>query len=118
MGDELLAHANYQNDPDFAWITYDFFESPTNVCTNCGTEMDGWFVPSTTGEHVFQLAADDYSYLWFGTSEAAAMAADPIASVPGWTGVRQWNKYGTSKQPRLHPLRAPRTSCVPPPTRA
>ena len=22
------------------------------------------------------------------------MAADPIASIPGWTGVRQWNKYG------------------------
>merc|ERR1711871_429271 len=93
--DELLAHANYQNDPDFAWITYDFFESPTNVCTNCGTEMDGWFVPSTTGEHVFQLAADDYSYLWFGTSEAAAMTSDPIASVPGWAGVRQWDKYDT-----------------------
>jgi uncharacterized protein (UPF0212 family) len=92
--DELLAHANYQNDPDFSWIAMDFFESPTNVCDNCGTEMDGWFVPTTTGDHVFQLAADDYSYLWFGVDQASAMAADPIASVPGWAGVRQWNKYG------------------------
>jgi len=95
--DELLAHANYAADPDFAWITYDFFESPTNVCDNCGTEMDGWFVPNTDGDHVFQLAADDYSYLWFGIDEASAMAADPIASVPGWTSVRQWNKYGTQQ---------------------
>jgi hypothetical protein len=95
--DELLAHANYAADPDFAWITYDFFESPTNVCDNCGTEMDGWFVPNADGDHVFQLAADDYSYLWFGVDEASAMAADPIASVPGWTGVRQWNKYGTQQ---------------------
>lgn len=95
--DELLAHANYAADPDFAWVTYDFFESPTNVCDNCGTEMDGWFVPNADGDHVFQLAADDYSYLWFGVDEASAMAADPIASVPGWTGVRQWDKYGTQQ---------------------
>jgi len=95
--DELLAHANYANDPDVSWIAMDFFESPTNVCDNCGTEMEGWFQASATGEHVFQLAADDYSYLWFGTSMDAAMAADPIASVPGWTSVRQWNKYGSQQ---------------------
>jgi len=95
--DELLAHANYANDPDVSWIAMDFFESPTNVCDNCGTEMEGWFQASATGEHVFQLAADDYSYLWFGTSMDAAMAADPIASVPGWTSVRQWDKYGSQQ---------------------
>ena len=95
--DELLAHANYAEDPDVSWIAMDFFESPTNVCDNCGTEMEGWFQASATGEHVFQLAADDYSYLWFGTDMASATAADPIASVPGWTGVRQWDKYGSQQ---------------------
>ena len=95
--DEMLAHANYAADADFAYPMMDFFESPTNVCDNCGTEMDGWFVPSTDGEHVFQLAADDNSYLWFGIDEASAMAAAPVASVPGWAGVRQWDKYGSQQ---------------------
>ena len=95
--DEMLAHANYALGADVAYPMVDFFESPTNVCNNCGTEMDGWFVPSTDGDQVFQLAADDNSNLWFDIDEASAMAAAPVASVPGWAGVCQWTKYGSQQ---------------------
>jgi hypothetical protein len=39
------------------------------------------------------LAADDNAYLWFGNSVDVALALEPIASVPGWTAPRQWDRY-------------------------
>merc|ERR1719456_1147561 len=56
--------------------------------------MEAWFTAPATGAHTFRIAADDNAHLWFGTRCDEAMAADPIASVPGWTSARQWNKYG------------------------
>merc|ERR1719272_1243190 len=92
---EMLAHANYNgNPPDETFTAIDFFESPSNVCDNCGTEMDGYFMAAADGDHIFQLAADDNAFLWFGADVDTAIAAAPIASVPGWTSARQWNKYG------------------------
>merc|ERR550514_2341104 len=55
--------------------------------------MQAWFQAAESGAHTFRISADDNAHLWFGTSQAAAMAASEIASVPGWTSNRQWAKY-------------------------
>ena len=57
-----------------------FFESPTNVCDNCITELDAVFVPAASGDYAFTVAADDDFRLWLGDSEESAMAAGPIVS--------------------------------------
>ena len=64
--------------------------------------MVGWFNPAISGPHTFRIAADDNMQLWLGSTEAEA--SDAIASVPGWTRPRQWNKYlqQTSLAVELH----------------
>merc|ERR1712127_958137 len=40
-----------------------------------------------------RISADDNAHLWFGTSQRNAMDSAEIASVPGWSANRQWDKY-------------------------
>jgi len=58
----------------------EYFESPTNVCEQCITELDAVFEAAVTGEYVFVVAGDDDFRLWFGDTEESAMAAGPIVS--------------------------------------
>ena len=90
---QMLAHQAYLTPPNVEHNDFDLFESPSNVCNNCGTEMEGWFSPATTGNHTFQIAADDNAHLWLGTTEDVALANGEIASVPGWSSARQWSKF-------------------------
>lgn len=55
-----------------------YFESPTNVCDHCITELDAVFEAAVSGEYFFAVAADDDFCLWFGNTEADAMHAGPI----------------------------------------
>jgi hypothetical protein len=82
----MLDHETFATPPDVEELFVDVFESPTNVCNNCGTEMEGRFSPAVSGPHTFRLAADDNAHLWFGLTEAEATASGEIASVPGWSG--------------------------------
>ena len=36
------------------------------------------------------VASDDGGELWFGSSDASAQV---VATVPGWTSPRQWDKF-------------------------
>jgi len=68
------------------------FEAPINWADNYGTRIRGYITPAITGSYVFWISSDDASELWLSTSD------DPdtktlIASVPGWTNSREWNKY-------------------------
>eukprot|EP01043_Picozoa_sp_COSAG02_P012116 COSAG02_NODE_461_length_21848_cov_235.681043_5_plen_1116_part_00 len=95
--EQMLADVNYINNPPDVEEVYELFEAPNNVCDNCGTEMDAYFRAPEDGNYIFQVAGDDNVHLWFGTDPDTAMAAGEIASVPGWTGSRQWNKYGSQQ---------------------
>lgn len=89
-----MSHDSFNNNPpDVTAVQTDFFEAPANVCDECGTMMEAYFAPSVTGDHIFQISADDNAHLWFGASVEDAMAAPEIASVPGWTDSRQWNVF-------------------------
>ena len=46
------------------------------------------------GDYTFRLSADDNAHLWFGGGPSEPTTEETqIASVPGWTANRQWNKY-------------------------
>jgi hypothetical protein len=61
-------------------VMSEYFESPTNVCDQCLTELDAVFEAAVSGEYAFVVAADDDFRLWFGDTEETAMAAGPIVS--------------------------------------
>ena len=94
---QMLTHANYLDGngvPSAEQALSEAFESPSDVCDNCGTEMQALFRPRLSGPHTFTIAADDNGHLWLGSAGSTTLDDDtPIALVPGWTGVRQWHKY-------------------------
>eukprot|EP01046_Picozoa_sp_COSAG06_P045945 COSAG06_NODE_6433_length_2934_cov_2.514457_1_plen_853_part_01 len=67
------------------------------------------FVAPQDGEYMFVLAGDDEAELWFGGSgphtgslSYPPTGADRIASVPGWTTLRQWDKYTEQTSAPIH----------------
>jgi hypothetical protein len=69
------------------------FESPTNVAENYAQRVSGFFVPATTGDYVFFLAADDDTDLFLSTDNTPANKK-LIAQEAGWSGVRSYNTVG------------------------
>lgn len=91
--DELLADPDYldnTDNPSSQQILTEFFEGPNNVCDNCATELVGYFLAPTSGDYIFKIAADDNGALYLGQSETVG---DTIATCPGWSAPRQWDKY-------------------------
>jgi hypothetical protein len=74
-----LAHVLADYDMTTEVMT-EYFESPSNVCDHCITELDAVFEASVNGEYAFVVAADDDFRLWFGDTEEDAMDAGPIVS--------------------------------------
>ena len=72
------------------------FEAPTNWADNYGTRVRGYVHAPVSGQYRFWIAGDDYSELRL-SSGANPANAQFIASVPGYTGVREWTKYAQQK---------------------
>lgn len=91
---QFLADPTFLDDsgpPDEALLFTDAMEVPVNGCEPpCGRELTAYFKAPVSGTYVFSLASDDQGSLWFGATEASATN---IATVPGWAGSRQWDKY-------------------------
>ena len=67
-----------------------------NFADNYGQRIRGYITAPATGDYTFWVAGDDNCQLWLSTDESAVNAA-LIATVPGWTGLREWNKYTEQK---------------------
>lgn len=88
---DLTASAGYPDSPDeVAYL--DSFEAPTDAADNYGLRARGYLNVPATGDYTFWIASDDNGELWL-SSDSDAANASLIASVPGWTGSRQWDKY-------------------------
>ena len=98
---DLVAHPNFPSKPSSESILDDF-EAPTNVADNYGQRVRGFVLPPQTGDYVFWLASDDGGALFLSTDESPANKVE-IATVPGWTSPRQWNKY--RRQQESEPIR-------------
>jgi hypothetical protein len=67
--------------------TMDF---PQNLGNNYSRRVSGWFIPDTTVEHVFYLAADDDTDLFLST-DANPANKRIIARETGWAGSLAWS---------------------------
>jgi poly(3-hydroxybutyrate) depolymerase len=72
------------------------FESPTDVWDNFGERISGYICPPVTGNYTFWISSNDNSELWLSTDATAANKVR-IASVTGFTNVRQWTKYASQR---------------------
>eukprot|EP01043_Picozoa_sp_COSAG02_P022963 COSAG02_NODE_1211_length_13860_cov_3.931618_2_plen_1693_part_00 len=68
----------------------DLLEVPSDANDDVGNRLTARFLAPQTGDYVFVIASDDNGELWLREDEAAATL---IASVPGWTSPRQWDKF-------------------------
>ena len=88
---ELTGNANYPDNPSGS-DQRSSFEAPVNWAENYGTRMRGFLYPPVSGDYVFWISSDDNGRLLLSTDETAGNAQE-IASVPGWSSSRQWDKY-------------------------
>ena len=88
-----------------------YFESPTDIGEHLGTRMRAYFRAPEDGCYTFVIATDDDGELWLGdvldsdggtetprvnaASDTCShdIALELMASVPGWTSPRGWDKY-------------------------
>jgi len=87
----LISSPDYPDNPS-GGSEPTLFEAPTNWEDNYGTRMHGFLYPPANGSYRFWIASDDNSELWLSTDTNPANKS-MIASVPGWTNSREWNKY-------------------------
>ncbi len=70
------------------------FGNPWGVADNYWARSFCWFVPPTTGNYVFFLAADDQANLYLSTDDTTANKK-LIAQEGGWSNQYQWTSPGS-----------------------
>ena len=73
-------------------VPLDMFEIETDANDAYGTRVSGLICPPLTGNYTFYIAADDFGELWLSTDDSVKHKVK-IASSPGWTASREWDKY-------------------------
>ncbi len=68
------------------------FEAASDIADNYAARIRGYICPPKSGNYTFKIAGDDAAELWLSTGDDPAHKTK-IAYVPGWTNVREWNKY-------------------------
>ncbi len=99
---QLTSHPDYPDHPTDRNRVTDFFEAPRDIAEFYGQRMHGILVAPDTGNYRFWIASDDNGALLLSPDENPDNAVI-IASVPGSTGFRVWDRYG-SQQSALIPL--------------
>jgi len=89
---DLTSDTRYPAQPDSAQSITELAWDPD--ADNYGGRIYGWLYPPQTGDYTFWIASDNDSELWLSTND------DPentvlVASVDGWTGANEWNKFPT-----------------------
>ncbi|MGA1194422.1 MAG: PA14 domain-containing protein, partial [Kiritimatiellia bacterium] len=77
--------ANYTTSPNVRTLSTGLFEAPTNVRDRYGIRMQGYFIPSVSGNYRFWISSDDHGEL--------RLNGNVIASVPSYSTSRQWDKF-------------------------
>ena len=89
---DLINHPNYPDNPCERHAVTTGFEAPTNIGDHYGQRMHGYIKPPETGDYIFWIASDDNGSLNLSTDQNPDNTVE-IASVPGWTLPREWDKY-------------------------
>lgn len=89
----LTSNANYPNSPTLKYTTDDV-NFPNNISDSYGRRVRGFIRPTVSGNYLFNVTSDDASQLLLSTDGTVANAVQ-IASVTGWTGANEHNKFAS-----------------------
>jgi len=92
---DLTSLAAYPASPDETEHVATF-EAPPDFGDSYGSRLRGFLLVPQTGDYTFWLASDDGGELWISPDEDPSGAVLE-ASVPGWTGHEQWDKYASQE---------------------
>jgi uncharacterized repeat protein (TIGR03806 family) len=93
---DLTSNGNFPNSPssqDYPTLA----EGPTDTADFYGSRLIGYVYPPISGQYTFYVASDDGSELWLST-DSNPVNRVKIASVPQWTGPREWDKFTAAGQ--------------------
>jgi len=99
----LTTNSNYPGNPTQTSILGEF-ETPSQSYGNYGQRVSGYLKVSESAEYIFWIASDDESELRLSTDTDPANQGSVIASVTGWTGLQQWDKYTSQKSQAVYLL--------------
>ena len=68
------------------------FEAPSHQAERYSSRIRGYVHPPVSGAYTFWISGDDEGRLFLSSDDKPANKKR-IASVPGWTGQRQWDKH-------------------------
>lgn len=95
----LTELSRYPDTPDeIADLTS--LEQTENRADDYGAMIQGFIVPPQDGLYRFFISADDQAELWLGESQASEPVTR-IATVPGWTYQREYDKYSSQTSPPI-----------------
>lgn len=94
-----VADIPVKETPDFIG-ELNSFETPLNYGDNYGARLRAHLCVPEDGPYTFWIASDDNSELWLSTNGRPELKRK-IASVPGHTGNRQWDKYPAQKSVQI-----------------
>ncbi|HLY09423.1 MAG TPA: PA14 domain-containing protein, partial [Planctomycetota bacterium] len=89
---ELVAAPIFKEDKPTEHKTIPAFEATPNIGNDYGARIRGYIHPPVSGLFVFWIATDDQGELKLSSDEDPAHAKT-IASVPEWTGQREFTKF-------------------------
>jgi len=88
---DLTSHPDYPESPsELDYITS--FQGPNGYADNYGTRVRGFIIPPESGTYTFNVTGDDNTILYL-SSDINEFNSQEIASVSGWSGVTEHNKY-------------------------
>jgi hypothetical protein len=89
---DLYNAQSFKDDKPTESGTVSIFEGPSNIGSDYGTRFRGYIHPPVSGLYTFWIASDDQGELKLSTDEDPAHVKS-IASVPEWTGPREYTKH-------------------------
>jgi hypothetical protein len=89
---DLTGDSRYPAQPDSTQAITELAWDPD--ADNYGGRIYGWLYPPQTGDYTLWVASDNDSELWLSTNDDPENV-ELIASVSGWTGANEWDKYAT-----------------------
>ena len=98
----LTANPRYPNSPNSRQFITGSFKAPVNTGDNYGQRMHGYLRAPITGKYTFWIASDDYGELYLDKNATGLPSGTRIAYVHGYTGVDQWNKYGSQMSAEIY----------------
>lgn len=88
---DLTSNGAFPDSPDGIELL-PRLEGPTDWVDNYGSRIRGFLHAPVSGSYTFWIASDDGSELWL-SSDHTTGGASLVASVPGWSSPREWNKF-------------------------